>query len=50
MKNIALLLIILTCTGCVRTKLVPELYMPTPPEVLMREPPKLTTIRTESAQ
>ena len=40
-------LLVLTLSGCGGTKLVPQLYMPEPPEVLMRAPKDLNTIKQD---
>lgn len=37
--------ILLILSGC--TKQVPQAYMPTPPEILMRAPKELNTIRQD---
>jgi hypothetical protein len=43
------LLISLLLSGCAgKTKLVPQAYMPEPPEILMRAPKDLNTIRQEN--
>jgi cytochrome c biogenesis protein ResB len=40
-------LLVVSLSGCAKTKLVPQLYMPAPPEVLMRAPKDLNTIKQE---
>lgn len=41
-------LLVVSLSGCAgKTKLVPQLYMPEPPEVLMRDPKDLNTIRQD---
>ena len=48
MKNTLLLIPLLLLTACgPKIKLVPVPYMPTPPEILMREPKELKTIKPE---
>lgn len=39
----------LALSGCTvfKTKLIPQAYMPTPPEILMRAPKDLNTIKPE---
>lgn len=46
MKKVVLLFPLLLLTACgPKIKLVPQAYMPTPPEILMREPKDLNTIK-----
>ena len=42
----------LVLSGCAvfKTKLVPQAYMPEPPEILMRAPKDLNTIKPEEKQ
>ena len=45
-KLLAISLISLTLAGCAgKTKLVPQAYMPEPPEILMRDAKELNTIK-----
>lgn len=46
-KLIIASLLLVSLTGCVKTKLIPQLHMPTPPEVLMRDPKDLNTIKQD---
>jgi len=55
MKKLILIpLISVLVTGCAafgpKTKLVPQAYMPEPPELLMRKPKDLKTIKTDEAE
>lgn len=44
-KLLVAALLLVSLSGCAgKTKLVPQLYMPEPPEVLMRDPKDLNTI------
>ena len=44
-------LLAVTLAGCAgKTKLVTQAYMPEPPEVLMREPRDLNTIKQEPSE
>jgi hypothetical protein len=45
MKNIILLGFLLVLSGCTHTVIVPQLVMPTPPELLMRPPGDLKPIK-----
>lgn len=46
MKNLIVLLPLLMLMGCVcKPRLVPQAYMPTPPEILMKAPRELNTIK-----
>ena len=48
MKRIVFLLPLVLLTGCAgKTRLVPQAYMPDPPEILMRAPKELNTIKKE---
>ncbi len=50
MKKLLVIPLILTLSGCAmftKTKLVPQAYMPEPPEILMRKPKDLNTIKKE---
>lgn len=48
MKKVAIILPLLFLTACgPKIKLVPQAYMPAPPEILMRAPKDLNTIRPE---
>lgn len=45
------LLIAFLLAGCAgKTKLVPQAYMPEPPEILMRAPKDLNTIKPEQKE
>ncbi len=46
-RAILILPLALLVTACGKTELVPQLYMPTPPEVLMKKPQELKTIKQE---
>jgi hypothetical protein len=46
-KAISILPLALLVTACGKTELVPQLYMPTPPAVLMEAPKELNTIKQE---
>jgi hypothetical protein len=49
-KKLLVIPLILTLSGCAmftKTKLVPQAYMPEPPEILMRKPKDLNTIKQE---
>jgi hypothetical protein len=46
-KAILILPLALLTTACGKTELVPQLYMPTPPAVLMESPKELNTIKQE---
>lgn len=55
MKNLVIITLALTLSGCSmfsgpKTRLVPQAYMPEAPEILMRKPKELNTIRTEPAK
>lgn len=46
MKRLIIILPLLLLAGCAgKTRLVPQAYMPTPPEVLMKAPRELNTIK-----
>jgi len=46
MRYFSIALMALALAGCGgKTRLVPQAYMPTPPEILMRAPKELTTIK-----
>lgn len=46
MKKIAIILPLVLLTACgPKVKLVPQVYMPAPPEILMRAPKDLNTIK-----
>lgn len=46
MKRLIVLLPLVMLVGCAgKTRLVPQAYMPTPPEVLMKAPRELNTIK-----
>lgn len=47
-KVICILPLALLVTGCGKTQLTPQLYMPTPPAVLMQKPKDLNTIRNDN--
>lgn len=49
-KAIYIIPLALALSGCAvfKTKLVPQAYMPDPPEILMRAPKDLNTIKPES--
>ena len=46
MKKTIIALSLLLLVGCAgKTRLVPQLYMPSPPEILMEAPKELNTIK-----
>jgi uncharacterized lipoprotein YajG len=45
MKYFVIILSLLLLSGCGKTRLVPQAYMPTPPEILMKAPRELNTIK-----
>jgi hypothetical protein len=46
MKHLIIILPLLLLAGCAgKTRLVPQAYMPEPPEILMKEPRELNTIK-----
>ena len=50
MKKLLIIPLVLALGGCAmftKTKLVPQAYMPDPPEILMRKPKDLNTIKKE---
>jgi hypothetical protein len=50
MKHLLVIAMAFSLSGCAlftKTKLVPQAYMPEPPEILMREPKDLNTIKQE---
>ena len=50
MKKLLIIPLVLSLSGCAmftKTKLVPQAYMPDPPEILMRKPKDLNTIKKE---
>lgn len=52
-KTITVLCMTLALSGCSifggkKTRLVPQAYMPDPPAILMKEPKKLHTIKTNN--
>lgn len=52
MKRLLVIPLILSLTGCAmftKTKLVPQAYMPEPPEILMRKPKDLNVVKQEPA-
>lgn len=54
MRNVVIIGLALTLSGCSlfsgpKTRLVPQAYMPEAPEILMRKPKELNTIRQEPA-
>jgi hypothetical protein len=49
-KKLLIIPLVLALSGCAmftKTKLVPQAYMPDPPEILMRKPKDLNTIKKE---
>lgn len=55
MRNLVIISLGLVLSGCSlfsgpKTRLVPQAYMPEPPEILMRKPKELNTIRPESTE
>jgi hypothetical protein len=51
MKKIIILLPLVMLIGCAgKTRLVPQAYMPTPPEVLMKAPRELNTINVSNTK
>jgi hypothetical protein len=49
-KKLLIIPLVLALGGCAmftKTKLVPQAYMPDPPEILMRKPKDLNTIKKE---
>lgn len=55
MKKLIVVGLAIALSGCSifggpKTRLVPQAYMPEPPEILMRKPNELNTIRTEPAK
>jgi hypothetical protein len=52
MKSIVIIMLSLALAGCSvfggkKTRLIPQAYMPDPPEILMRAPKELNTIKKE---
>ena len=50
MKKLLIIPLVLSLSGCAmftKTKLVPQAYMLDPPEILMRKPKDLNTIKKE---
>ena len=46
MKRLIIILPLLLLAGCAgKTRLVPQAYMPEPPEILMKAPRELNTIK-----
>ena len=51
MKKILIIPLVLALSGCAmftKTKLVPQAYMPEAPEILMRKPKDLNTIKKDN--
>lgn len=49
MKKLLVLASVVLLAGCgPKVKLVPQAYMPTPPDILMKDPKELNTIRQDS--
>lgn len=46
-KTLSAIVMALLLSGCVKTKLVPYPYMPEPPQILMKSPKDLNTIKPE---
>ena len=52
MKKLLIIPLVLALSGCAmftKTKLVPQAYMPEPPEILMRKAKELNTIKPSEA-
>jgi len=50
MTRVFLITAFVVLAGCTKTTLTPQAYMPAPPELLMRAPKELNTIKDTSAK